>query len=259
MNQEDYKRVLIEHRGRTLVLTINRAEALNAIDADLHEELSRVFVDAANDEQSDVVVLTGAGRAFCAGGDIAWMQDSFGSQAALDRTAREAKRIISTLLECEKPIICRLNGDAVGLGATIALFCDIIVADDRARISDPHVRVGLVAGDGGAAIWPQLIGYARAKEFLMTGNAVAAAEAARIGLINHAVPKDSLDEHVFKLASQFAQGATEAIRWTKAAINIPLRQIAAASMEASIPSELMSASLPYHHRAVEAYLAKEEK
>lgn len=182
MNQKDYSRIRVKRRERVLVLTIDRADALNAVDATMHEELSRFFTQAAADEGSDVVVLTGAGRAFCAGGDIGWMQESFGSQAALDRTAREAKRIISSLLECEKPVVCRMNGDAVGLGATIALFCDMIIADDRARISDPHVRVGLVAGDGGAAIWPQLVGYARTKEFLMTGDAIMATEAARVGL-----------------------------------------------------------------------------
>jgi enoyl-CoA hydratase len=238
-----------------LVLTLDHADALNAVDAAMHEELSRVFDDAAADEHSDVIVLTGAGRAFCAGGDIGWMQESFGSQGALDRTAREAKRIVSSLLECEKPVICRMNGDAVGLGATVALFCDIIVAADHAKISDPHVRVGLVAGDGGAVIWPQLVGYARAKEFLLTGNAVAAPEAARIGLINYAVSPAELDARVYGFADRLAGGAVEAIRWTKAAVNVPLRQIAAASMEASIPAELMSAGLPAHQRAVEAFIA----
>ena len=256
MQPDDYTRIRIERRGRVLVLTLDRADALNAVDAVMHEELSRVFSDAAADDGSDVVVLTGAGRTFCAGGDIGWMKESFGSPAALDRTAREAKRIVASLLECEKPIICRLNGDAVGLGATVALFCDVIIAADRARISDPHVRVGLVAGDGGAAIWPQLIGYARAKELLLTGDAVAAPEAARIGLINHAVPEAELDERAYGLAERFAKGAGAAIRWTKAAVNIPLRQIVTASMEASIPAELMSAGLADHRLAVEAFVAK---
>jgi enoyl-CoA hydratase/carnithine racemase len=106
----------------------------------------------------------------------------------------EARRIVFRMLECDKPIIARVNGHAVGLGAMIALLCDIIIAAEDAKIGDPHVNAGLVAADGGALLWPQLIGFARAKEYLFTGDLMTAAEAERIGLINHVVPADQLDE-----------------------------------------------------------------
>jgi enoyl-CoA hydratase len=149
-----------------------------------------------------------------------------------------------------------LNGDAIGLGATIALFCDVIIADDKARIADPHVKVGLVAGDGGAAIWPQLIGFARAKEFLMTGEMVRAPEAARMGLINHAVPAAELDEKVQQLANKLAKGATLAIRWTKRAANIQLRDVVTRVLDASVAYEAMSQRTADHAEAVSAFNEK---
>ena len=121
----------------------------------------------------------------------------------------EAKRIIFRMLECDKPVIARVNGHAVGLGATVALMCDIIIAADTAKIGDPHVNAGLVAGDGGALIWPQLIGFARAKEYLFTGDLMTAAEAHRIGLINHVVPAEELDAKVYGLARRLAARGDE--------------------------------------------------
>src|SRR6516164_9817116 len=152
----------------------------------------------------------------------------------------EAKRIVFRMLECNKPIIARVNGHAVGLGATIALLCAIIIAADHAKMGDPHVNAGLVAGDGGALIWPQLIGFARAKEYLLTGDLMTAAEAERIGLINHVVPADQLDEKVYGLARRLAAGAMKSIRWTKQTINIPLRQLAHSMMDLSLSLETQS-------------------
>ena len=173
-----YKNIKVERQGRILRLTINRPHALNAVDEALHTELACIFYDVALDREADIVILTGEGRAFCAGGDIQWMQDAIDKPEMFEVTAIEGKRIVYSLLDLEKPVICRLNGDAIGLGATIALFCDVIIAGESARIGDPHVRVGLVACDGGAVIWPQLIGHARAKEYLMLGEAIEARKAA---------------------------------------------------------------------------------
>ena len=256
MDYANYTCIRAERVRRVLTLTINRPDVLNAVNAALHEELSRIFYDAGADPDTDVVVLTGAGRAFCAGGDIDWMQEAIDRPESFEDTAVEAKKIIFGLLDCEKPIICRMNGHAVGLGATIALFCDIIIAVDSARIGDPHVRVGLVAGDGGAVIWPQLIGFARAKEFLMTGDLIGAADAARIGLINHAVPAAELDAKVAGIVGKLANGATKAIRWSKVAVNIPLRQLAHSMMDASLAYEVVSNRTADHREAVAAFREK---
>ena len=257
MDAARYTTITFSRAERVLTITLNRPEALNAIDAVLHEELARVFVDAAADPESEVIVLTGAGTTFSAGGDIQWMQRAIENPHAFaTQTVDEARRIIFGILDCDKPIICRLNGDAIGLGATIALFCDITIAADTARIADPHVKVGLVAGDGGAAIWPQLIGFARAKEFLMTGSMIAAPEAARMGLINHAVPAADLDTKVLQVANRLAMGATLAIRWTKRSVNIQLRDVVNRVFDASVAYEGLSQRTADHREAVNAFNEK---
>ena len=169
---------------RVITATITGNNPVNGVDEAMHEELARVFTELQQDKGSDIIVLTGAGRAFCAGGDFDWFEEQIAHPNQFRDIGWDAKRIVTSLLDIEKPVICRMNGAAAGLGATIALLCDIIVADENAVIGDPHVKVGLVAGDGGAVIWPQLIGYARAKEFLMTGDLIKAPRAEAMGLIN---------------------------------------------------------------------------
>ncbi|MGB3433319.1 enoyl-CoA hydratase/isomerase family protein [Achromobacter sp.] len=256
MNFAEYKSLTFERRKRILEITMNRPEKLNAVDEAMHEELARVFVDASADPECDVVVLTGAGRAFSSGGDIDWMQKMIDLPGAFEKTAREGKQIVYSLLDCEKPVIAKVNGHATGLGATLALFCDVIFASDAAKIGDPHVSVGYVAGDGGAVIWPQLIGYARAKEYLMTGDLMMATEAERIGLINHVVPAADLDQRVGQFADKLAAGATKAIRWTKMSANIGLKQLAHSIMDASLAYEALSNSTQDHQEAVNAFREK---
>ena len=257
MDEGSYRTIRFSRRGRVLTISLSRPDALNAVDALMHAELARVFPEADADPESDVIVLTGEGRAFCAGGDLRWMQDAVDAPETFDTTtADEARAIVFGLLGCDKPVICRMNGDAVGLGATLALLCDVIVASEDARIGDPHVRVGLVAGDGGAIIWPQLVGYARAKEFLFTGDLMSAERAERIGLVNHAVPAGELDARVDARADRLARGALLAIRWTKRAVNGPLRALAAEMMDTSIAYEALSNRTEDHAEAVRAFAEK---
>ena len=219
-----YKSLVISHEGRVTTVMLNRADAMNAISDEMHHELSRIFFQLADDKQVGIIVLTGAGKAFCAGGDIPWMEEMAASLPFHLDNLRVAHNIVLGILDCPKPIICRMNGDAIGLGASIALLCDIIIATDTAKIADPHVKIGLVAGDGGALIWPQLIGYAKAKEFLFTGSVVLAPEAARIGLINHAVKAEELDAMVKKMVGKLLSVSLSAVAYTKHAVNAPLRQ-----------------------------------
>jgi enoyl-CoA hydratase len=256
MDYNQYERLTMDRRGRILTVTLNQPETRNAIDGRMHEELATIFYDVQLDEQADVIVLTGAGSAFSAGGDLNWLAVLRQTGGLDQRTAVEAKKIVFGLLDLEKPIIARVPGPCIGLGATIALLCDVIYAANSARIGDPHVRVGLVAGDGGAVIWPQLIGYARAKEFLLTGDLLSAQEAERIGLINHAVPDEELDRHVFELAERLANGATKAIRWTKTAVNIGLKQLAHSMMDASISYEMQTSATADHGEAIAAFQEK---
>ncbi|MBT5191673.1 MAG: enoyl-CoA hydratase/isomerase family protein [Rhodospirillaceae bacterium] len=255
MNFETYQRLTFERRERVLWISID-AGPMNAVDFELHEELGKVFYEAQQDEDSDLIVLTGAGRAFCAGGDMDWFQEMIDDPSKFRGITTDAKRIINGLLEMEKPIVCRLNGAAAGLGASIALMCDIIVADERALIGDPHVKVGLVAGDGGAIIWPQLIGFARAKEMLLTGEMLRGTEAAAMGLINYAVPADELDAKVDEMVGKILANPRWAVRWTKTAVNLVLRDISNTVTETAIAYEINSNATKDRQEAVSAFVEK---
>ena len=253
MRYQSYKALSTTFEKRIATIVMNRPDTLNAVDEGMHAELAHIFIDLNEDPEVDVIILTGAGRAFSSGGDINWMQAMIDEPARFEKTAREGKQIVFSILDCEKPIIAKVNGHATGLGATIALFCDVIFASEKAKIGDPHVSVGFVAGDGGAVIWPQLIGYARAKEFLMTGDLIPASEAARIGLINRALPPEELDTYTKEFADRLVGGATKAIKWTKMSVNIGLRQLAHSIMDASISYEAQSNRTADHAEAVAAF------
>ena len=253
---ENYETIVASRKGRILTLQINRPDVLNAVNARMHYELARIFHDVSSDQETDIVVLTGAGRAFCAGGDLDWLQAAADDPERFARIAVEAKQIVYGMLDCEKPIVCRLNGDAIGLGATMVLFSDIIVASETARIGDLHVNVGLVAGDGGAIIWPQLIGYPRAKEFLMTGKIIDGKVAAEMGLVNYAVPPEELDAKTDELTRRLERGPTMAVRLTKVAINVGLKQLAHSMMDASIAYESLTNTTPDHQEGLAAFREK---
>ncbi|MET0588329.1 MAG: enoyl-CoA hydratase/isomerase family protein [Novosphingobium sp.] len=246
----------LSREGRLLRITMNRPDALNAINLDLHDDLADALWFAQGDPGSDVILFTGAGRAFSAGGDLDHIANSAANPHLFDHEARMAKRIIFTLLDIDKPVICRMNGHAVGLGATLALMCDIIFAAEGAKIGDPHVGIGLVAGDGGAVIWAQRIGLARAKEYLFTGDVLTAQKAAEIGLINHCLPADELDGAVDAFCQRLLNGATGAIRATKVLTNLELKRIATAVMDAGIALESVSVRSADHLEGIAALREK---
>jgi enoyl-CoA hydratase len=250
-----YTRMTFTREGRVLTVALS-GNAVNAVDAAMHAELARVFTDVQHDPDSDIIVLTGAGRAFCAGGDFDWFQQQIDDPRTFRDIGYEAKRIVFSLLDLEKPIICRLNGAAAGLGATIALLCDVIIADETAKIGDPHVKVGLVAGDGGAVIWPQLIGFARAKELLMTGDLLTGKRAAEMGLVNYAVPAGELDAKVAEIVEKIAVNPRWAVRWTKTVANIALKDIANKTMDAAIAYEMATNMNADRREAVRAFVEK---
>ena len=254
---DHYKTLAFELNDRIMTVYFNRPEKLNVFTAEMEREVCQFLHDGAIDKDFDVVILTGKGRAFSAGGDIEeWMlpnvQDPGSAEPILP------KRTVFALLDFPKPILAKLNGHAIGLGATIALYCDVIFAAEHANIADPHVRVGLSAGDGGAIIWPQLIGYAKAREYLMTGEFVPAPKAEEIGLINYCLPADELDAAVDAFARKLLKGAMKAIVATKMTVNLSLRQIATAVMDASIGYELLTVHSRDHAEAVHAFIEKRE-
>lgn len=246
----------IETADGVATVALDRPDARNALSREMMEALSRAFAAAQDDGAVRVIVLTGTGKAFSAGGDIAAMQEKIDHPELWDETAAALRRLIFAILDVDKPVLARINGHAVGFGATLALFCDVTFAADDARIGDVHVAAGLAAGDGGVIIWPQLVGLSRAKEYLLTGDLMTAAEAARLGLINHAVPQDQLDERVYGLARRLADGASESIRATKRLINQPLRELAQAQMDIGLALSAQSNLSDEHREAVRAFAEK---
>ncbi len=257
MDYSRYRTLKAERTGKVLTLMFNRPESLNAVNGEMHAELASIFADIAADTDTEAVLFTGAGRAFCAGGDIGWMME-FGSPGAIRRTLAEGKKIIQDMLEVEQPIIAALNGAATGLGATLALFSDVIFASEKAKIGDPHVRVGIVAGDGGAIIWPWLVGMARAKEYLFTGDLLTAQEAERIGLINRVVPAEKLHATAFEFAEKLANGPTAAIRYTKVSVNKILKDTVNTVLDTSLALEGHTMNTEDHREAVKAFVEKRQ-
>ena len=258
MDYTKYTSLGVAVADRVATLTLQSGEKFNGVNWQMHHELGSIFNDLAHDECVDVIVLTGAGNAFCAGANLQWLKQQLDEPPTPRDTRHGGRAIVLGMLDCPKPIVARVNGDAIGLGATLALLADIVIAVDTARIADPHVRIGLVAGDGGALIWPLLIGYARAKEFLLTGNSVTAPDAARMGLINYAVPAHEIDGTVARFVRQLASGAPMAIQFTKAATNIPLRQAVESVLESSLAFESLTLRSQDVREGVAAFLERRE-
>jgi len=241
-----------ERIGDVLKITIaHPTSKLNAVDEALHEDLAALFRALRRETAARCVLLTGAGRAFSAGGDFAWfpkLQDP----DTLETVRRDGKQMIWDLLDVEVPIVVAVNGPAVGLGASIALLCDVIFAADTASFADPHVRVGIVAGDGGVAIWPLALGPARAKQYLLTGDALTATEAERIGLINFVVPAAELAERSLAFAQRLAAGAPLALRYTKLAVNKLVKDALNVAFDASTALEVVTFRSADHQEALAA-------
>lgn len=248
--------ILLERRGRVLAVTLNRPETLNAFNLAMHTEMVTALEFAKDDPDSDVIVLTGAGRAFSAGGDLDHIAHNAAHPEKAEIEVAVGKAIVLTLLDIAKPVLCRMNGHAVGLGASIALLCDVIFASNKAKIGDPHVGVGLVAGDGGAIVWAQRIGLARTKEYLLTGELLTAPKAAEIGLINHSLPPEELDAAVEAFCAKLLAGAQQAIRYTKMLTNLELKRVAALVLDQGLEWEAITMRSADHREAVQALIEK---
>ena len=254
---ENYKYLTFERRGFVLTVILNNPPA-NAVNFGVHSELSRVFRDIQHDPHCNVVVLTGAGRHFSAGGDLHQMLHNLEDRERMAIEMAEAPEIVHSLLALDRPTIAQVNGHAIGLGATLALLCDIVFASETAKFADPHVNVGLSAGDGGALIWPHLIGYTRARHHLLTGDPLSAAEAVAAGLIYKAVPADQLDEAVQAYAERLAAKPLQALSATKKSLNMALSRQALTEAEAHIGLETLSMIAPDHREALLALIEKRD-
>jgi enoyl-CoA hydratase len=255
LDQANYQRIEIDKRDDGVaVATLNRPDRLNAVDGVLHHELTTLPRDVTADPKVRVLLITGAGRAFCAGGDFSPGSLPIGSHGT--SALEEGRQIVDHLLECPKPIVSAVNGYAMGLGATVALLCDVVVAGRSAVFADTHVVMGIGAGDGGQLIWPLLIGVNKAKFFLMTGERVKAEEAERIGLVNFVFDDDELMEKALAIAGRLAAGPAQAISASKMAINGWMRAMSSQVLPLSLSLEGACFGSPDNKEAVSAFNEK---
>ncbi len=255
----DYRRFAEEHHleidieDRVAIVRLDRPDKRNAVNQALHEGLEQIWRPLGCDPDVGAIVLTGAGQAFCAGGDmLGFYPDDPGPFDMI----RGPKNLVREMAACEAPVISAVNGVAAGLGATIALLADIIYMADDARIGDTHVKMGLAAGDGGAVIWPLLVGLHRAKELLMGGELVSGPEAAEMGLINHCVPASELLDRAVAHARRLAHGPPVAIRLTKMTLNQHLRQSINLTLDAGLAVEMLSVETEDAREAGQAFAEK---
>ena len=244
---------------RILTVRFNRPDRLNALNALMHSELRDLYGRIERDTAVDVVVLTGAGKAFCVGADFDQMEENLARGGYPDghpSLLGEAATMARNILAIRQPMIAAINGDAIGLGATLALFCDVTYMARGSRIGDPHVRAGIVAGDGGPVLWPMLVGANRAKEYLMTGDLLGADEAERIGLVNHVVELDELEAAAMKMARKLAAGPQIALRFNKRLVNKDLEERVNKLYDLSLALEAITFETQDHQEAVRAFLEK---
>jgi len=220
MNFADYPQLAFERREHgVLLITLNRPEKYNATDAAMHGELARVWADVSADPQTRVAVVTGAGKAFSAGGDLDMVTDIAGDHDRVAHMLSEMSAMVYNLISCEKPVVSAINGVAVGAGLVVALLADISICAEDAKLGDGHVKLGVAAGDHAAILWPLLAGMAKARYYLLTGEMLTGAEAERIGMVSKALPREQVLEEALRVAETLATGSQLAIRWTKRALN----------------------------------------
>lgn len=215
--------LLVETDGPVTILTLNNPDMRNAFLDEMHEAMQEIWMHLANDDSVRAVVLTGAGKAFSAGGDIPGFIRSYEDPDHRRASLRGAKRLMEAMAEFPKPVVAAVNGAAVGLGCNVAVGCDLVLIAESAFFADTHVNIGLVCGDGGAVFWPLLMGMLKAKELLLLGDRIPAHEAVAIGLANRVVADAELMTEAKKLAHRLAAQPRQAIQETKRALNLHIQ------------------------------------
>lgn len=228
---------------------------MNTADAIMHAELAQIWLDVAADPTVNAAIITGAGATFSAGGDFGMIKEMMTSFEKRAQVWKEARAIVYNIVDCPKPIISAMRGVAVGAGLVCGLLADVSIATPQCRLVDGHTRLGVAAGDHAAIIWPLLCGMAKAKYYLLTCEMLNGAEAERIGLISLVSEDADLDARAVTVASNLADGAQTAIRWTKIALNNWLRQ-AGPIFDASLGMEFMGFTSPDVQEGLASHLEK---
>jgi len=256
MNYADYRHLAFDLKPNgVLLVTINRPEVLNATNARLHWELTQVWLTVDADPKVRVALVTGAGKAFSAGGDLEMVEEMAGNPDAVARTMREAADLVYNMVNLDKPVVSAINGVAVGAGLVVGLLADVSIISESARLTDGHTRLGVAAGDHAAIVWPLLCGMAKAKYYLLTADFLNGREAERIGLVTFCEPPDRVLPRAWEVAGMLAEGSQPSIRWTKRALNNWLRQ-AGPIFDQSLALEMLSFMHPDVREGVRAIREK---
>lgn len=255
-----FRSIQAQRHGAVLVLTLNRPERLNAVSDDMHEGLESLLADLRHDSEIRAVVLQGAGRAFCVGGDV----NAFAQAPAVPpspyqsmaEVTHSASHLIEGFLNVPQPMVAAVQGYAMGLGATLALMCDVLLIAEDAQIADTHVPIGLVAGDGGAIAWPLAMPFGAAKYYLMTGDRLDGREAARLGLALRAVPAADVQAQARQLAERLAALPPLAVQGTKRTLNRILQHRSQLTLDSGLQLEAATFLSDDHKEAASAFMEK---
>jgi enoyl-CoA hydratase len=250
MNENPFEpELLIERRGAVRIVTFNRPESLNSVTPALSRGLANVWAHLAEDAEARAVVLTGAGRAFSAGGDMVMFGRIQEDHVERARLIEEARKTFTQLIEFPLPVVAAVNGPAVGLGCTLAVLCDLVYIAESAFLQDPHVSIGLTAGDGGAPFWPMTMSLVRARELLFFGDRISAQQAVDLGLANAVAPDGGALDKALEVAERLAALPPQALQSTKRAVNLHVSRGASAILDYALAAEFQSYDTPEHRAA----------
>ncbi|MCX2934738.1 enoyl-CoA hydratase-related protein [Mycobacterium sp. CVI_P3] len=241
------------------LVTLNRPEALNAANQRLHEHLAKVWTYLAEDDAARAVVITGAGEAFSAGGDMHHLVHLRQDRSLRRREIADARRMVQAMIDCPLPIVAAVNGPAVGLGCNLAILSDVVLIAENAYLADPHVSIGLTAADGGAPIWPTLVGLLRAKEYLLTGDRIPAQRAVEFGLATRSVSHEDLHAEALRVAYRLAAQPMHALRTTKRALNLHIARAMSGILEYALAEEFASFDTEEHQKVVDSFVARSSR
>lgn len=253
---ERFETLLVSADGPVRVVTMNRPDERNAADGIMHRELAEVWAALADDRDCGAVVLTGAGRAFSAGGDFPRMVATQNDQAIQDEVFAEARATVLGMIALPQPLIGAVNGAAVGLGASLVSLCDLAIASERAFLADPHLGVGLVPADGAALLWPMVMGLMRAKRYIFTGERISAQTALQLGLVSDVVPAEEVLPSAIALAHKLCEVPPAALRETKRLMNTHATRALEGLLDEALASERTSVNSVEHKLATKKLIDK---
>ena len=260
MNEYDLPdEITIEAEGTIRIITLNRPDDLNATNHVLHAGLAALWPQLDADDGARVAVLTGAGRAFSAGGDFSYIDELSKDPQLRALTLVHGRQIVTGMVRCRVPVVAAVNGPAVGLGCSLVALSDIVFMAESAHLADPHVLLGLVAADGGPVVWPLLTSLQLAKEYAFTGDRIPARRAAEIGLVNHVCPDGEVMEQAMACARRMAGLPKGALEDTKRVLNMQMERAVLAVLDYALAAEDRSFTSPELRSNIDRALKKEPK